>query len=110
MKGDIITACPGAKCTLAALPPQVWALCGALVLELWNGRGMAWRGYGMYCPAPGCTSMPGTQSNPMVPGSQYLGSLVPSPVPRCCLSLALPMPPALQGLAGFDFKQDLVPP
>lgn len=71
--------------------------------------GMVWHGYGRYCPAPGHISLPGTKSNTMVPGGQYLGSLVPSPVPCCCLSLALPMQPALQGPAGFDLKQDLVP-
>lgn len=53
--------------------------------------------------------MPGTESSTVVPGGQYLGSLVPSPAPRFCLSLVLPMQPALQGPAGFDLKQDLVP-
>lgn len=73
---------------------------------IWHGYGY---GYSMYCPAPAHISLPGPKSNTMVPGDQYLASLVPSPVACCCLSLALPMQPALQWPAGFDLKQDLVP-
>ena len=122
VKGEIVTAEQRPALEQLALWQHCSHMSGLSVgLQCWSyGTGSVWYGMGMgmgmgmrmVCTvlhAPGHISLPDTESNTTVPGCQHLGSLVPSPVLCCCLSLALPMQPALQGPAGFDLKQDLVP-